>query len=124
MDTSLVIKAVYNMEIPSLMATRNNPCLPRVSAIIRVYNDAAGLLRYLAGLESQSYPADRIEVIVVDNGSNPPIKVATTQRFALRVQHCAKPGSYAVRKMGVAPAVRAAALDAARPQFGGAPERH
>jgi len=36
---------------------------------------------------------------VVDNGSNPPIKVEGTQRFPLRVLHCAKPDSYVARNL-------------------------
>lgn len=35
------------------METRDNPGLPRVSVIIPVYHDAAGLLRCLSGLENQ-----------------------------------------------------------------------
>ena len=46
-----------------------------VSVIIPVFNDLAGLLRCLDGLERQTYPASKIQVVVVDNGSTPPISI-------------------------------------------------
>jgi len=82
------------------MTTKGFQVAPRVSVIIPVFNDAAGLIQCLDGLERQSYPADRIEVVVIDNGSNPPIKVPSKDHFPLRLLHCAKPGSYAARNLG------------------------
>ncbi len=46
---------------------------PFVSVIIPVYNDTERLQRCLDALEEQTYPADRYEVVVVDNGSDTPI---------------------------------------------------
>src|SRR5687767_10002467 len=43
---------------------------PRVSVIIPVKNDAHRLAVCLASLAEQEYPAERLEVIVVDNGSS------------------------------------------------------
>lgn len=43
--------------------------LPLVSFIIPVRNDAARLARCLASIGRNAYPPDRIEVLVVDNGS-------------------------------------------------------
>ncbi len=43
--------------------------LPLVSIIIPVYNNGAGLQRALAAISQQDYPADKIETIVIDNGS-------------------------------------------------------
>lgn len=43
---------------------------PFVSVIIPVFNNAQGLLGTLNGLKNQSYPQDRFEVFVVDNGSS------------------------------------------------------
>ncbi|MDL5053730.1 glycosyltransferase [Oscillatoria laete-virens NRMC-F 0139] len=41
----------------------------QVSVIVPVYNGEADLPELLAGLRSQSYPADRTELIIVDNAS-------------------------------------------------------
>ncbi|OGG11312.1 hypothetical protein A2Z00_02440 [Candidatus Gottesmanbacteria bacterium RBG_13_45_10] len=43
--------------------------LPKVSFIILTYNDAAGLERCLKSIIRQDYPKRKIEVIVVDDGS-------------------------------------------------------
>lgn len=43
---------------------------PRVSVIIPHYNDLGGLEICLASLEAQTYPADRFEIVVADNGSS------------------------------------------------------
>jgi GT2 family glycosyltransferase len=43
--------------------------LPRVSIIIPVLNDAAGLARCLASIGANGYPDSLLEVIVADNGS-------------------------------------------------------
>jgi glycosyltransferase involved in cell wall biosynthesis len=45
-------------------------CLPQVSVIIPIYNGAADLPELLACLAAQTYPADRVEYLLVDNGSN------------------------------------------------------
>ncbi len=42
---------------------------PRVTFVIPVRNDAARLARCLASIRRNRYPASRIEIIVVDNGS-------------------------------------------------------
>jgi glycosyltransferase involved in cell wall biosynthesis len=42
---------------------------PSVSVIIPHYNDLGGLQICLAALEQQTYPADRIEIVVGDNAS-------------------------------------------------------
>lgn len=42
---------------------------PRASVIVPHYNDLASLDRCLSALQAQTYPADRFEVIVADNGS-------------------------------------------------------
>lgn len=45
------------------------PAFPRVTVIIPVRNDAQRLAVCLDSLARQTYPADRLEVIVIDNGS-------------------------------------------------------
>ncbi|MFZ9682514.1 MAG: glycosyltransferase [Cephaloticoccus sp.] len=46
----------------------SNP-LPRVTVAICTYNRAAYLRQTLAGIMRQDYPADRLEVLVIDNNS-------------------------------------------------------
>lgn len=53
--------------------TKADVSLPMVSVIVPHLNDHARLEICLGLLHAQSYPADRMEVIVVDNGSTHPI---------------------------------------------------
>jgi GT2 family glycosyltransferase len=71
------------------------------SVIVPVYSDQEGLNMCLRGLSAQTFPRERMEVIVVDNGSKPEIEVpAWAITFARRVM-CETPGSYAARNRGV-----------------------
>ena len=75
--------------------------VPRVSIVIPVFNQAQDLGRCLAALERQTYPADRFEAIVVDNGSDEPIG-PVTERFSFVRAICEPaPGSYAARNRGI-----------------------
>lgn len=56
------------------------PSHPLVSVIIPCLNDAATLGEVLSALRSQTYPADRVEILVVDNGS-------TDKSRAIAVDH-------------------------------------
>ena len=56
--------------ITSDRSADSRAALPMVSVIIPVRNDARRLDRCLASLAEQDYPADRYEVIVIDNGSS------------------------------------------------------
>lgn len=74
---------------------------PLVSVIVPAFNDAEGLRRCLEALDGQTLPKDRFEVLVVDNGSHPPLApVVTPFRFA-RCLVEERPGSYAARNTGV-----------------------
>lgn len=75
--------------------------MPDVTVIVPVFNDAAGVLSCLGALAGQTYPADRFEVVIVDNGSTPPLILPETFAFTVRVTRCETPGSYAARNAGV-----------------------
>lgn len=49
---------------------KNGDPHPLVSVIIPVLNNLSGIERCIGALQNQSWPADRMEVIVVDNGSS------------------------------------------------------
>lgn len=49
---------------------------PFVSVVIPVYDSVEALRACLQALETQTYPRERYEVLVVDNGSEPPIDAA------------------------------------------------
>src|SRR5688572_22754402 len=73
-----------------------------VSVIIPVLNDGDRLHRCLAALEEQTYPGDRFEVIVVDNGSkHDPAEIVAEFPHA-KLAREAKPSSYAARNVGIA----------------------
>jgi len=80
------------------------PEQPSVSVIVPVYNDPGGLRRCLAALAAQTYPHDRFEVLVVDNGSAaaPGFVAEVCPRARLLVEPLG--GSYAARNHGAAQA--------------------
>ena len=77
------------------------PREPLVSVIVPVYNDAARLGRCLAALRVQTWPAERLEVIVVDNGSTDDVGSALAELPRAVLLHEPTPGSYAARNTGV-----------------------
>ena len=62
---------------------------PRLSATVVVpYYQAPDVLALtLAGLERQNYPRDLFEVIVVDDGSDPPLEMSEPSPLNVRVTH-------------------------------------
>lgn len=74
---------------------------PFVSVIIPVLEDEERLGVCLEALAAQTYPRDAFEVIVVDNGSSPPVRV---DRARARLLVEPRPGSYAARNTGIAAA--------------------
>jgi glycosyltransferase involved in cell wall biosynthesis len=76
--------------------------LPFVSVIVPVYNDVARLTSCLAALERQTYPRDRYEIVVVDNGSTDSLEPALAASRRARLVHEPRPGSYAARNAGLA----------------------
>ncbi len=73
-----------------------------VSVIIPVYNDNARLALCLRALAQQSYPADRFEIIVIDNGSTPPVVETLAQQYPhVTFAYEPSPGSYAARNRGI-----------------------
>lgn len=71
-----------------------------VSIIIPVYNDKERLTKCLKKLSEQNYPKSFHQVIVVDNGSFPPIKELVL-KYGFTIVHESKPGSYAARNKGI-----------------------
>ncbi|WP_168217915.1 glycosyltransferase [Occultella kanbiaonis] len=76
------------------MSTRD---LPLVSVIVPVRDDDR-LPACLARLSRQTYPADRTEIIVADNGSRVPVRADGD----IRVIRVPTPGSYSARNAAVA----------------------
>jgi cellulose synthase/poly-beta-1,6-N-acetylglucosamine synthase-like glycosyltransferase len=73
---------------------------PFISVIVPIYEQWHLAHRLFAALAAQSLPADRYEVIVVDNGT-PLVAIPDNLPAHAQVLHCATPGSYAARNMGV-----------------------
>jgi glycosyltransferase involved in cell wall biosynthesis len=75
-----------------------------ISVIIPVWNDADRLARCLRSLEAQTFPRERMEVLVVDNGSSD-ASAQVARGFAfVTVLEESRPGSYCARNraLGVA----------------------
>jgi glycosyltransferase involved in cell wall biosynthesis len=75
---------------------------PFVSVIIPVFNDAARLRRCLQALAGQTYPRERYEVVVIDNGSSDDLGAAVAGLAFVRLGAERAPGSYAARNAGLA----------------------
>ncbi|MDP4504769.1 glycosyltransferase family 2 protein [Nonomuraea turcica] len=75
-----------------------------VSVIIPAYGGQDKLDLVLAGLARQTYPAELTQVIVVDNGSTPPLRLAEVRPARTRLIVCAEPGRAAARNAGLAEA--------------------
>ncbi len=76
--------------------------LPKVSVIIPVYNGERDLPELLECLRSQTYPEDRVEYLIVDNGSTD--GTARLLRDCLEVrllQEATIQSSYAARNCGI-----------------------
>jgi glycosyltransferase involved in cell wall biosynthesis len=77
---------------------------PFVSIIIPVYNGIATLEACLQRLEQQTYPGDRYEVLVVDNGENGGIERVVPAFPHARLLHEPVASSYLARNRGIAEA--------------------
>lgn len=73
---------------------------PYVSVVIPVRNDTHGLNRLLESLQRLDFPRDRMEWIVVDNGSVDGVS-SVAERAGARVIHEPVPGSYRARNRGI-----------------------
>lgn len=76
--------------------------LPTISVIIPTYNRKASLLRTLDSLRQQTFPMDRFEVIVVDDGSTDNTLTISSQSFpfAVRLVRQRNQGATAARNCG------------------------
>lgn len=75
-----------------------------VSVIIPVLDSSSYLKHCLEALEKQSYPVNRYEVIVIDNGSTEDIGSVTARFPRVRTLHEPQSGSYNARNTGIAAA--------------------
>lgn len=69
-----------------------------VSVIIPVYEGWNLIWRLFKALEAQTFPRDRYEVIVVDNGSK---CIPEDIPYFVRLLECEEPGSYAARNIAI-----------------------
>ncbi|PRX59296.1 GT2 family glycosyltransferase [Nonomuraea fuscirosea] len=75
-----------------------------VSVVIPAYGGRRELDLVLAALARQTYPAELTEVVVVDNGSEPPLRLPAERPAATRLIRCERPGRAAARNAGLAAA--------------------
>jgi GT2 family glycosyltransferase len=80
--------------------------LPTVSVVVPVYNDPEGIRDTLSALTAQTYPADRLEILPVDNGSTdetPDVirEFEAAHEFVTLVVEDEVQGSYAARNAGI-----------------------
>jgi glycosyltransferase involved in cell wall biosynthesis len=71
------------------------------TVVLPAYNDQNNLDACLEALARQDYSLDRFEVIVVDNGSSPDLRLRNFPGLNSSLLHCARPGSYAARNAGL-----------------------
>jgi len=80
---------------------------PDVSIVVPTYNRRASVERLLSALGEQTHPADRFEVLVIDDGSTdgtPDQLRRLTPKYALRILEQAHQGPAEARNLGVASA--------------------
>ena len=58
---------------------------PAVSVVIPCFDAPGALALTMAGLERQDWPRDRLEVVIVDDGSEPPLELPEETSLALRL---------------------------------------
>ncbi|MER5418685.1 glycosyltransferase [Streptosporangium roseum] len=73
----------------------------RVSVVVPAYGGQDKLDLVLAGLAGQTYPAGLTEVIVVDNGSEPPLRLPELRPASTRLIVCPTPGRAHARNAGL-----------------------
>lgn len=75
---------------------------PHVSVVIPTYNRKESLLRTLASLSRQTYPAEQFEVILVDDGGSDGTEGVTELRYPFRLRYVrqANQGAAAARNRG------------------------
>lgn len=79
----------------------SNTTTPFISVIIPVYNDYDRLKKCLEILDSQTYPKQSYEVIVIDNNSTDNIKSLVETFEQTKYAFEAVPGSYSARNTGL-----------------------
>jgi cellulose synthase/poly-beta-1,6-N-acetylglucosamine synthase-like glycosyltransferase len=79
--------------------TKDNPY---VSIIVPFYGKSdSQLLKCINALNSQSYPSDKFEIIIVDNNIRQLFFSKSISSVTIRVYHEIRPGSYAARNKGI-----------------------
>jgi len=71
--------------------------MPTVSVIVPTFRDSDGLRRTLRALETQTYPADQMEILVADNTPEFALNGEPPGGGRVRLLHAPRPGSYAAR---------------------------
>lgn len=74
---------------------------PLVSIVIPVFYDADRLAQCLAALAEQTYPKDRLEIVVIDNMSEDHVAEVADRFETVRLFREPRPGSYAARNRGI-----------------------
>lgn len=80
---------------------KSNEAVPFVSVIVPVYKDRVRVVECLGAISCQTYPAEKIQVIVVDNDAVESLGRLDTHLDNLVVIHHPRPGSYSARNAGV-----------------------
>ena len=77
---------------------------PLVSVIVPVFNDQRSLAVLLRALADQDFPREHFECLVIDNGSDEPIRIPPGCPLEVRVLRERQAGSYAARNRGLSEA--------------------
>jgi glycosyltransferase involved in cell wall biosynthesis len=85
-----------------MLSASNSPTEPFVSVVIPCYGECSYLSDCLNALELQTFPRERFEIILVDNGMSVPVENFIENRgVAITVVTEETPGSYAARNKGI-----------------------
>lgn len=83
-----------------MSAREHEDALPTVSIIVPVYNGAETVGTCIESLLAQDYPADRYDVLVIENGSTDTTSEVVS-RYPVRLLHSQARGPAAARNLGL-----------------------
>ena len=82
----------------------SRPSIMDISVVVPIYNTASYIEYCIDALESQDYPHNSYEIIMIDNNSTDGSDAIVTRHPSIKLLREARQGSYAARNRGLSEA--------------------